>query len=432
MDQLYNTGISQDIDIFMNNPYTQNKFIKSFLCDKQEYNNVKINFYLEHLGNKFTYRETQKEPLIINRTDENILRKQFENKTNIFMINQEIDLISFFNYDNDIINELLLMKYVDYVIVKHRGAQKAMLDYRNSNRCKICGLKESIHDKFNRNYVGNHHTFTKDDTPLKYKIINTKFKSPIKCTSKNKKNYDNTNLKFVHFGGKSPFKNTALVVKTFIDNPSLGNIDIICQSGKNAYCYDNVLSSKLLTDNEKDKLLKNEYSNIKYIKTRVEDVDIYYNDPYVHICPSIAEGYGHYINDARQCGQIIITTDRHPMIDLVKDNESGIIINTLKTNEYIGFWGEKKCTFTPDSLRDGIIRLKNKTNTELESMSLKSIEMANEDNRYFDSKWTEFLNKLMNNETIPDMLDINISSEDNITYRQKYLKYKQKYLELKK
>jgi len=43
------------------------------------------------------------------------------------------------------------------------------------------------------------------------------------------------------------------------------------------------------------------------------------------MCPSIMEGYGHYINQARAAGALVLTTDGHPMNELV-DEESGILV----------------------------------------------------------------------------------------------------------
>lgn len=44
------------------------------------------------------------------------------------------------------------------------------------------------------------------------------------------------------------------------------------------------------------------------------------------MCPSWSEGYGHYINQARASGGVVITTDAHPMNELIVSNEMGVLV----------------------------------------------------------------------------------------------------------
>jgi hypothetical protein len=47
----------------------------------------------------------------------------------------------------------------------------------------------------------------------------------------------------------------------------------------------------------------------------------------VHLCPSLAEGFGHTINQARSISGLIITTDAPPMNELI-DETCGILVPT--------------------------------------------------------------------------------------------------------
>ena len=51
--------------------------------------------------------------------------------------------------------------------------------------------------------------------------------------------------------------------------------------------------------------------NIVYYKERVDDDKLieFMNKFYYHLCPSEAEGFGHYINEALSCKSIVVTTN---------------------------------------------------------------------------------------------------------------------------
>ncbi|KAJ3130006.1 hypothetical protein HK100_008308 [Physocladia obscura] len=58
----------------------------------------------------------------------------------------------------------------------------------------------------------------------------------------------------------------------------------------------------------------------------------------VHLCPSSQEGYGHYINEARAVGAVVLVTDHAPMNEFVEDGISGILVDhyDLTTESYQG------------------------------------------------------------------------------------------------
>lgn len=393
------TGLNNDYNIFIK--YIKDGYVKDYICDnngctlpKYNYPSVKYNIFLEHIYMKPTHYKSDNK-LYSLPTNISI----FQNKKNIFMINQEIDIFSFWN--NPFCNELMFMKYIDYVIVKHKGAERLLKEYRESSRCKICFIREDMHH-LTQYYIP--HTFEKDDTDLKYKIINTRFTSKNKCTKNismlNRLNYDTSNLIFVHIAGQSNYKNTDIVLKTFIEYPELGSVDVICRK----YCKDFIYNSKNLTEMEKLKIVNNEYKNIKYYSSKLDDISKYYDTPYIHICPSTAEGYGHYISEARRCGQIIITTDDSPMNNLVKDDVSGIIIETNQGG-YIGELGQRRELITSKYLKDGINKIKEKTNNELNNMSKNAIVLSKIDDIYFDKVWSTFLSDLTSGKEINDVFD---------------------------
>ncbi len=70
----------------------------------------------------------------------------------------------------------------------------------------------------------------------------------------------------------------------------------------------------------------------------------------VHLCTSEVEGYGHYINEARAMGALVITTDGAPMNELV-DVNSGILVKPSAISSM--HWGTRYLV-TPDDLAPAI------------------------------------------------------------------------------
>jgi glycosyltransferase involved in cell wall biosynthesis len=52
----------------------------------------------------------------------------------------------------------------------------------------------------------------------------------------------------------------------------------------------------------------------------------------VHLCPSSVEGFGHYLNEARSMGALIVTTNAAPMNELV-DDTCGVLIAPVQTEK---------------------------------------------------------------------------------------------------
>jgi len=52
----------------------------------------------------------------------------------------------------------------------------------------------------------------------------------------------------------------------------------------------------------------------------------------IHVCPSIAEGFGHTLNEARSAGSVLVTTGGPPMDEMVEDGSSGILVPVRAEN----------------------------------------------------------------------------------------------------
>lgn len=153
----------------------------------------------------------------------------------------------------------------------------------------------------------------------------------------------NTSKKVIHLGGQSHRKNTKLVIETYIKYPELGEITIICRR----YCAETC----------KDLEFAEKYPYIKVYNT-LEEAGVEYSDFGIFLCPSDAEGYGHYLNEAKVFGGIVITTDSPPMNDHVKDGETGLVVKTYLENGADGPFHVPIARFHPEDLAKAIKKAK--------------------------------------------------------------------------
>lgn len=97
-------------------------------------------------------------------------------------------------------------------------------------------------------------------------------------------------MRVLHLRGHSDFKNTDRVIEAWRLNPNLPPLTIISAVPLHVPDYVRVLG-------------------------RIDDADLRteMNRASIHLCPSRAEGWGHYITEALSVGAQVITTDASPM-----------------------------------------------------------------------------------------------------------------------
>lgn len=136
---------------------------------------------------------------------------------------------------------------------------------------------------------------------LKLKTLYTSFTSHDRYIEKAPK------LKsFVHLQGRSIAKGTDQVVEAFT-YPDMPQLCIHTQRDlKREIHYP-------FTDNIK--LFTKKYNDSEY--------KLLQNRHRVHLCTSIYEGFGHYINEALSCKAVVITTNGEPMMEVAGPNSFG-------------------------------------------------------------------------------------------------------------
>lgn len=114
-------------------------------------------------------------------------------------------------------------------------------------------------------------------------------------------------LSCLHLRGHSDFKNTHAVIDAWRKDPSLPPLTIISSVPLEVPSYVRVLG-----------------------RVSEEDLRHELNVATIHVCPSKAEGWGHYITEALSVGALVITTDASPMNEHVHP-DWGVLIPASPT-----------------------------------------------------------------------------------------------------
>ena len=281
-------------------------------------------------------------------------------------------LINFFIQDVNNKNLLKNAKYnlviINQELFFHRGVNKNSPIYQiDYILCKTdIALKIAKHFKNKYNF--------------KYKIYKLGF-TTIFPKMKITKTYN----EMLHSAGSHHWKQTDTILKLWLKHPELPKITIICEK----QCYDNIkniIKNKNLPKNIK---LYKELLPIKeYVKLK--------NKIGIHIVPSLTEGYGHYINEARIIGSTILTSNYPPMNELV-DSESGILVDCskllLKRNK------TKICYINENDLLVGVQTIINLSNKEKEKLGNNAYNKYIKDKKYFTRRLKLLVKKLNNKNT---------------------------------
>lgn len=257
-------------------------------------------------------------------------------KTRIFMINHEL----FFQKMDD----LKVLRNIDYILC----------------RTKI-GIEWAKKIKLKYN--------------LKYELIYTKFTSLFKTIDVDKVQ----NLIF-HSAGEHHWKQTDVIIKTWKKYNDLPAIIVTCTG----QCFNNIKG-----------ILGDETPKNMYIYNELFDISEFIlmkNKIGIHLCPSIVEGYGHYINEARKVKSLVITTNFPPMNELI-DNKSGILIDCAS-------FGNKKngttlCFINEDELYLTIKKIMEMPYKKRNEFIENAYENFLGDTNFFNESMKEFFDKLI-------------------------------------
>lgn len=147
---------------------------------------------------------------------------------------------------------------------------------------------------------------------------------------------------FLHVKGKSRFKNTQTLLNFWMKNPNLPLLNIVHHGDENINGYLEISEPFYVHSNIK----------IHQYKMKKEKLKFLMNTCGFHICCSSTEGYGHYINEARSVGAIVVTTQFPPMNSFLKEDYGVPIQVDSNDIDKIGF--SSQCSIREEYLEKSI------------------------------------------------------------------------------
>lgn len=190
---------------------------------------------------------------------------------------------------------------------------------------------------------------------------------------------------FIHIAGLSPAKQTGVVLSTWRKYPDLPGIVIV---------YGDSKAAKIdLSDLPK---------NVTFIEERLSDEEIrrLMSTYALHLCPSKNEGFGHYINEARSCEAVVVTTDGPPMNELITP-EYGFLVSPSVRGKYFRV---ESYEITPEDLYPVIKRVMKLTVEEKKALGRKARERFLSERDQFRTNMRNFREQLFTElgDCIPD------------------------------
>jgi hypothetical protein len=157
----------------------------------------------------------------------------------------------------------------------------------------------------------------------------------VDAASKEYKNFAGQDFnRAIHVAGQSGSKRTNRVLETWLAHPEFPPITVVCNCALGGGAAKPGLAKTCCKTKHLDKFDQAALAAAKNIDVRAEfvptgELSRLQMQAGIHICPSSTEGFGHYINEARGIGRLVVVPDAPPMNELVSRRD-GILITPAK------------------------------------------------------------------------------------------------------
>ncbi|TYZ69276.1 hypothetical protein PybrP1_007071 [[Pythium] brassicae (nom. inval.)] len=134
------------------------------------------------------------------------------------------------------------------------------------------------------------------------------------------KRKDFDNVRFIHTAGTSAQKGTYEIVECWLKHPEFPQLDLVAKNDSFHWMFPAPFNANIFNA-----------KNIRVTTAQVQPIEFgkMIAEAAFFLCTSLHEGYGHYINQARASGGVIITTDVPPMNEFLTP-VSGVLVHSTR------------------------------------------------------------------------------------------------------
>ncbi|ETK76836.1 hypothetical protein F441_17185 [Phytophthora nicotianae CJ01A1] len=136
---------------------------------------------------------------------------------------------------------------------------------------------------------------------------------------------DFSNVKFLHTPGTSIWKGTRAVLECWTSMAGLPPLDVYIDESAYNYMMPPPFQTKLNHSRSPVNVHLGMVERSEFSKITAEAA--------FFMCPSRSEGYGHYINQARASGAVVVTTGAAPMNELINSREMGVLVQARRQHD---------------------------------------------------------------------------------------------------